>query len=347
LMAPAQRQLFYPIYEIEQQKSIVHYTPESLYILLRNRCTLYSGIFTQFPTNPNNNLISWDQQWSDYVQTMLFTTYLAEQFAGPSFITQLVANPMNGVDGINNTLATAGYMIPFQAIFVNWTIANFISDTSVMNGQYGYQSLDLPAFHVRKYITSYPSSQLDSLNKCAAHYYKLSNNFTNKIKIDFSFNQGGEWALTLVTYEGSTVKEVIPFSGDTITFEQPSSYSLDHLFLVVTNMEVGMGEKKFSFQINHIYPSEIESPSIDENEFAVYPNPATHNSVINFSLKNESTVDLNIFSSEGKFIKNRLSTNLSAGDYSLGLDISELEPGVYFITLKTDESMQTRRFVVL
>ncbi|MCF8373071.1 MAG: hypothetical protein K9H64_15740, partial [Bacteroidales bacterium] len=47
LMAPAQRQLFYPIYEIEQQKSIVHYTPESLYILLRNRCTLYSGIFTE------------------------------------------------------------------------------------------------------------------------------------------------------------------------------------------------------------------------------------------------------------------------------------------------------------
>ena len=35
---------------------------------------------SSFPGNPDNNLTEWDQQFSDYVQVMLFFTYFAEQY---------------------------------------------------------------------------------------------------------------------------------------------------------------------------------------------------------------------------------------------------------------------------
>ncbi|MEA3446014.1 MAG: T9SS type A sorting domain-containing protein, partial [Bacteroidota bacterium] len=302
---------------------------------------------TQFPSEPNDNLISWDQHWSDYVQTMLFTTYLAEQTSGPAFITQLVANPLNSVASIDNTLISLGFSISFTDIFIRWTIANYINDTSVLNGIYGYSALDLPVFNIENYATNLPFSHSNNLDNCAAHYFKLSDSFTNNLNIKFTFSQGSEWALNLIAYEGQTAKEVIPFTGDSISFAQPSSYSLDKLILVVTNTEVATSDKDYSFEIDEGNPFEITSVIADENNFEVYPNPVTQNSTIYLSLKKEDNVLVDVFSSDGKLIKNIISSKLKSGNHSFNLNIPELKQGVYFITLKTDNRIATKRIVVV
>ena len=156
---------------------------------------------------------------------MLFFTYLSEHTTGPDFITSLVANPLNGVASIENTLTSIEFPIGFQQILTNWTIANYIDDTSVESGLYGYEILDLPAFTNKQYFTSYPASKTTTLNACAASYYKFITDFTS-LEIVASFPQGGEWELNLLTFEDDVLKEFIPFSENYLLFNYPDTYVL-------------------------------------------------------------------------------------------------------------------------
>jgi len=69
---------------------------------------------SSFNTNSDNNLSAWDQQYSDYVKTMLFFTYLSEQTTGPDFITGLVANSLNGIVGIESEFSSIMFPLDFQ-----------------------------------------------------------------------------------------------------------------------------------------------------------------------------------------------------------------------------------------
>lgn len=61
-----------------------------------------------FPSNPDNNLTSWDGNWADYIKTYLWTLYLYEhygEYIDVNLINTLVSETANGVTGVNNALA--------------------------------------------------------------------------------------------------------------------------------------------------------------------------------------------------------------------------------------------------
>ena len=92
---------------------------------------------TGFPQSPDDNLIVWDNSWVDYIQTYLFMMYLTGHYGGDSTITALVSEPANSIAGVENTLAGLGYLETFEEVFTAWTVANFLDDTSIDEGQYG------------------------------------------------------------------------------------------------------------------------------------------------------------------------------------------------------------------
>jgi hypothetical protein len=66
---------------------------------------------------------------------------MMEHYGGQPFIYALVHEPANGIAGYNNVLGNGS----FDTIFQDWAIANYLDDTTIYDGQYGYKDLDIPS----------------------------------------------------------------------------------------------------------------------------------------------------------------------------------------------------------
>jgi len=92
--------------------------------------------------HPFTALTFWGGGLEDYGVSYLFQLYLYEKFDGIPFVSALVQEPANGIEGIENTLLAFGHSDTFDEIFDDWTIANYLDDTRV-NDRYGYDTLDI------------------------------------------------------------------------------------------------------------------------------------------------------------------------------------------------------------
>ncbi|MFM8839954.1 MAG: T9SS type A sorting domain-containing protein [bacterium] len=79
------------------------------------------------------------------------------------------------------------------------------------------------------------------------------------------------------------------------------------------------------------------------------PNPVMTSTEIQFSLKESSSFELSLYSSDGKFIKSILQSNGNAdiGEYSALLDVSDLANGHYFYVLEAGSFRATRKLHVI
>ena len=72
----------------------------------------------------------------------------------------------------------------------------------------------------------------------------------------------------------------------------------------------------------------------------IFPNPATSTIVITFPLPGNYEVKL--LNSAGQLMNNRM---LSSGS-NLVLHVSAMEPGIYFITIRHENTSETRKVVI-
>lgn len=105
--------------------------------------------------HPFTSLTFWGGALENYGVCYLFQLYLWEHFGGTPFIMDLVSNPLHGIEGIEDTLLAHGYTIQFDEIFNNFAIANYIDDTTIGNGEYGYSTLDIPSLDTWGYSIEY------------------------------------------------------------------------------------------------------------------------------------------------------------------------------------------------
>ncbi|MEJ2104021.1 MAG: C25 family cysteine peptidase [Ignavibacteriaceae bacterium] len=101
----------------------------------------------------------------------------------------------------------------------------------------------------------------------------------------------------------------------------------------------------------------VQSPNgIDENEdirvvnFALYqnyPNPFNPVTSINFSIPDESIVNLKIFNVLGKQILTLVNENLSKGNYIVEFNASELPSGIYFYRLQAGSFVETKKMTLM
>jgi len=104
--------------------------------------------------HPSTALTFWGGALEDYGASYLFQLYLYEKFGGAEFITALVAEPLNGIEGIEATLAFFGYTETFDEIFDAWTIANYV-DEPILGSMYGYDSIEFGTIDTWGYSIRY------------------------------------------------------------------------------------------------------------------------------------------------------------------------------------------------
>ena len=100
-------------------------------------------------------LTFWGGGLEDYGASYLFQLYLYEHYGGVEFISALVQEQFNGIEGIEATLATFGYTETFNEIFDAWTVANYIDNTMKAGGKYGYYSLEIGGADTWGYTIEY------------------------------------------------------------------------------------------------------------------------------------------------------------------------------------------------
>ena len=126
----------------------------------------------RFLRSPNVSLIHWplDQRnlGAHYGGASLFMVYLAEHYGPVEEIGRLVANPADGLVGIDSYLAGGGHGVTAREVFGNWVAANILDEDE---GIYGYQDLKVRA-QVARTIDSYQEFT-EEISQYAADYTEL------------------------------------------------------------------------------------------------------------------------------------------------------------------------------
>lgn len=89
--------------------------------------------------------------------------------------------------------------------------------------------------------------------------------------------------------------------------------------------------------------------SVNENAaiFSMYPNPASSYVLLNFGIGQNTVLDLALLDINGKLVK-KISkpTSLSSGNYVQEFDVSDVNPGVYFVQINTNQKPILRKLIV-
>jgi hypothetical protein len=159
-------------------------------------CGYYTdeGNVAAFAATPDSSLVVTD--YVDYGAVFLFGAYLLDQL-GEAFLLDLTSENGNGITGFDS--AATAYSVDFLTVFSDWTIANFLDDPTLDEGQWGYSDYDPPDMAD---TTSAPDGTLraGTLNGWAADYlhYPLSGTGTD-ITVHIESTDWASLGATLIT----------------------------------------------------------------------------------------------------------------------------------------------------
>jgi len=304
---------------------------------------------SQFNSNPDNSLNTWNQEWADYVKTLLFFTYFAEQFDDGSIIKDIVSEPLNSIAGISNQLVTHGYTIPFEAIFNNWTIANYLDDPDVAQGQYNYENLELPSFNPTHHHISYPASGSGTTNPWATDYIRLlpdEQNYSLHLEVNHPISLG-------VIRKSDEVVSTVDFFivNDVLDLNLPEmTDEYDQIILVLPNSnDSGLSYNYEIIEFTSVEDSELE---IANYELTNYPNPFNPTTEIKFQISDYSEIsdaEIIIYNLKGQKIQKLLICNNQSsiiwdGTDQMGKPVSS---GIYYYNLVVDDKIVDSKKMML
>ena len=91
--------------------------------------------------------------------------------------------------------------------------------------------------------------------------------------------------------------------------------------------------------------SAVTTPLNNNNALQVTPNPFTNQFVLNYRIDKQAAVQITMFNSLGQVVRAIVSGNKEEGAYQTTENTSDLLPGVYFITLRTPQGIETKKLV--
>ncbi len=174
---------------------------------------------TAFSQTPNTSLTFWEDDLANYGATYLFILYLSEKYGGAATTRAIVANSGTGITGINSALYSRGYSVTVNDIFKNWVVANYLNNSSISDGIYGYAAsfsgiTDAPGnITVTTTVSSYPASGSGTVNEYAADYVKftgLGDTYDIFVLIPYSLTES---SLRSYSYTGRLGSFILTLSG--------------------------------------------------------------------------------------------------------------------------------------
>lgn len=176
-----------------------------------------------------------------------------------------------------------------------------------------------------------------------------------KIKLDAANNiyitgrattPGGNWNYATVKLNNSG--QVQWFQ----TYEGPSGSEHWAMDLVLDNAaNVYVTGQSYGFNDDYVTIKYVQSITTGVNNYSinnavsVYPNPVSSLATILFNLEITDNVSISIVDVTGREIKNIPTKNLLSEKNKITIDLSELNNGIYFCKIKSNEKLQTIKLI--
>ena len=161
-----------------------------------------------FQSDPDVSLTYWDgigstMVFANYGASYSFMFYLAEKYGGNPLIQNLVERSANGIQSVEDALFQQGYDVQFAEVFRNWTIANFLDDTSFADGSYGFYDETVTVNAEHTYSTSQLPRTENSVPYWGTDYLKF--NYGNEISFSLEFHGDSDAGfLVTVIFQNTT-----------------------------------------------------------------------------------------------------------------------------------------------
>jgi len=295
-----------------------------------------------FNSQPDNNLTIWDGTWADYIKTYLWTLYFFEQYGGHDAVFALVHETANSIAGYEEVLDDFGFTKNFADVFADWAVANFLDDTTLEDGRFGYLGDDLPPFNVAGTYSTYPVSNImTTVNHWATDYYRFQDltDFDNLL-LSFDgndYNSFAVWGLALYG-NGTTEVHRMPLEESTQTgalYIAGLTDPNDQIILVVASVS-STGGSNYIFSADGSEGIEIEAPAPHTLQLQATPNPFTSTVTLQLNWSGiPGAPTLDIFDLNGRLIR-RLSAEANSEDNAMMIwngcleDGNPAAPGIYF-----------------
>ncbi|MCP4544957.1 MAG: T9SS type A sorting domain-containing protein [bacterium] len=303
---------------------------------------------SSFNTNPDNSLITWDGNWADYIQTYLWSLYMYEQFGGQPFIWDVCHNTANGMAGFESVLTTHGFEIDAEEIFGNWSACNFLDDTTIADGRFGYVGEELPPFSAFRQHTSYPASGNGSVKNWGTDYIRL-NDMPGVPIFTFNGQDTRDFRVALMAVDAllPTVVRFVELDGvndGSLSFTEAQGY--DQVIVSIANVyNYSAGTYTYEVEMG-ITGIDDENPSA-ALALSAYPNPFNPQTTFSFVLSEAAEVSLSIFDPSGRRVREIEAGLLGAGRQTLAWTADNLPSGLYLARLTVAGKITDETRVVL
>ncbi len=276
---------------------------------------------SSFNSNPDNSLTSWTGAWADYIKTYLWSLYFYERYGGLQSLYDVVHEPANSVQGYDNVLDDHGYAADFDDVFADWTVANYLDDTTIEDGRFGYEGDELPAFAVAATYSTYPVTDVyKTVNHWAADYYRFQSlGSLGAVELQFDGaddNSFAVWGLTLFADGTTEVDRMTLDEGTQAGYLILGGFSdPDDKVILVVGSASGTGGTGYYFsalQAMGIEPGEGAGPSM--SGLHASPNPFFSTIEIRIDWTEAAAVpEVEIFDLGGRLVRRLDSPEASAG----------------------------------
>jgi len=96
-----------------------------------------------------------------------------------------------------------------------------------------------------------------------------------------------------------------------------------------------------------INPQVMDYSQLAQESIYVYPDPFVGNVTISYTIQERSMVQIEIYNYNGQRIITLVNDEKQQGNHEVIFEGTELQPGVYFCTLKTNQGIQTKKIIKL
>ena len=295
---------------------------------------------------------------ASYNQVKLWMTFMWEHFGEGNFISTLINEQPNGIEGVVNTLGTLGYTESFDEVFEQWIIANFLDNKNYLGGKYGYFHYNFPSCLISAVHYQFPTGiKNGSVSSYAADYIMFSSSTPRDISIRFDGVDTSSFRLAFLKLGNlnSQIYSVEPMLLDSVN---SASFYFDSLgievkkiIMVVMNTEASLGENQY---MPYTYSAEsiLDVESGQDNFFSYdlyqnYPNPFNPSTSINYTVGEPGLVQLKVYNILGVEIAALVNEQQNSGNYTVNFDAERFSSGVYLYTLISGGFTDSRKMILM
>lgn len=140
----------------------------------------------------------------------------------------------------------------------------------------------------------------------------------------------------------------IPTDTEILTLIIDTSSDSLNLGEIIDDASLNMDERTATVIWSDDILQKNKTPASKKYELAQnYPNPFNNQTLIRFSISENTRVILEIYNISGQKIRTVLNDNLNTGSYSIQLNAHEFHSGIYFYRLQTEKIIEVKKMIVV